>query len=116
MTSTGSHLIGTYPYLAFRPIPGGRDSRAELTLAAEKISLTDWEISGPIPSPSISVTVYFPWCQKRQSSFSLACPTFGREGREASGMGYAHQIPWFLGIWRLSGPQEQHSTEPVQLN
>ena len=30
------------------------------TLAAEKISLTDCAISGPMPSPSISVTVYLP--------------------------------------------------------
>jgi len=27
------------------------------TLAAAKMSLTDWEISGPIPSPSIKLTV-----------------------------------------------------------
>ena len=31
------------------------------TLAAAKMSLTDWDISGPIPSPSMSVTVYFPY-------------------------------------------------------
>ena len=40
VTSTGSHLMGT--------------------LAAAKMSLTAWEISGPIPSPSIRVTAYLP--------------------------------------------------------
>jgi hypothetical protein len=34
------------------------------TLAAAKMSLTDWEISGPIPSPSINVTVYLPYDDK----------------------------------------------------
>lgn len=36
------------------------------TPAAEKMSLTDCEISGPIPSPSIRETVklpYFAWCK-----------------------------------------------------
>ena len=31
------------------------------TLAAAKMSLTDCEISGPMPSPSINVTVYLPY-------------------------------------------------------
>ena len=31
------------------------------TLAAAKISLTDCDISGPIPSPSIKVTVKLPY-------------------------------------------------------
>lgn len=41
VTSTGSHSIGTF--------------------AAVKMSLTDFEISGPIPSPSINVTTKFPY-------------------------------------------------------
>lgn len=40
VTSTDSHSMGVF--------------------AAAKMSFTDCEISGPIPSPSISVTVYFP--------------------------------------------------------
>lgn len=32
-----------------------------LTLAALKMSFTDCEISGPMPSPSIKVTVNFPY-------------------------------------------------------
>lgn len=47
--------------LASRPlIPRELSSRVDVTFAAEKMSLTDWEISGPIPSPSMMVTVYFP--------------------------------------------------------
>ncbi len=59
VTSTGSHLMGTwYQGQCFLKVAG----RAWLlpTLAAEKISLTDCAISGPMPSPSINVTVYFP--------------------------------------------------------
>ena len=41
VTSTGSHLIGTF--------------------AAAKMSLTACEISGPMPSPSIKVTAKFPY-------------------------------------------------------
>lgn len=49
VTSTGSHLMGT--------------------LAAVKMSLTAWEISGPIPSPSIKVTAYLPYANQLQSFY-----------------------------------------------
>lgn len=53
VTSTGSHLTGAFDPLVDARIIGFHGS----TLAAAKISLTDWEISGPIPSPSIKLTV-----------------------------------------------------------
>lgn len=73
VTSTGSHLMGTYFQFSsvfdVRVILGFLGSF--FTFAAEKISLTDWDISGPIPSPSISVTVYLPYENKKVSHYSL---------------------------------------------
>lgn len=59
VTSTGSHLIGAYLDLSLLYL---RRSGAlpSVTFAAAKMSLTDCAISGPMPSPSINVTVYFP--------------------------------------------------------
>lgn len=72
VTSTGSHLTGacipSSASLFLRTLP----AQNPLTFAAEKMSLTDWEISGPIPSPSMMVTVYFPCIQSVSVSFSLA--------------------------------------------
>ena len=55
VTSTGSHLIGVYKAMSvsFR----GEINSANHTLAALKMSFTDWAISGPMPSPSIRLTV-----------------------------------------------------------
>ena len=53
---------GLYSHLARCPSFVG--ACWDVTFAAEKMSLTDWEISGPIPSPSIKVTVYFPYRQQ----------------------------------------------------
>ena len=53
---------GLYSHLARCPSFVG--ACWDVTFAAEKMSLTDWEISGPIPSPSIKVTVYFPYWQQ----------------------------------------------------
>lgn len=75
MTSTGSHLMGAYYPLSHNSslfccqIP--RRLGAGFTFAAEKMSLTDWAISGPIPSPSIMVTVYFPYRNKSVRLFIL---------------------------------------------
>lgn len=52
VTSTGSHLIGAY----IISVPVLLRYGFVRTFAASKISLTDWEISGPIPSPSIKLT------------------------------------------------------------
>ena len=39
----------------------GDNNALEHTFAAAKMSFTDWDISGPMPSPSIKVTVYLPY-------------------------------------------------------
>ena len=55
VTSTGSHLIGAY-YAELAAVFVVIGELAVRTPDAAKMSLTDWEISGPIPSPSIRET------------------------------------------------------------
>jgi hypothetical protein len=58
VTSTGSHFTGAFNGCQIAYTPMGLLVN---TLAAAKISFTDCEISGPIPSPSIKLTVYRPF-------------------------------------------------------
>ena len=55
VTSTGSHLIGAYYVSSVFTFVATRGLVLR-TPDAAKMSLTDWEISGPIPSPSIKET------------------------------------------------------------
>lgn len=63
--------MGTYIVLARHALETGRFFFF-VTFAAAKISFTDLEISGPMPSPSIRVTVYFP-CSEIVVSASSVC-------------------------------------------
>jgi hypothetical protein len=61
VTSQGSQVIGVYDMSDARRRSSWFSEACLLTLAAAKMSLTAWEISGPIPSPSIRLTGYLPF-------------------------------------------------------
>ena len=53
-----------------------------LTFAAANMSFTDWDISGPMPSPSIRVTMYLPYrsCHISDRSLQQVEATLGSTG------------------------------------
>jgi len=58
--------------------------RRLITSAAAKISLTDLETSGPIPSPSMRLTVYFPYQETVGLAHTLPVDPVGTGGATAS--------------------------------
>ena len=60
----GCHVHGLPLYRSLHLVShrgGGLVVVEKQTLAAAKMSLTDCDISGPMPSPSMRVTVNLPW-------------------------------------------------------
>ena len=62
VTSAGSHETGALENISLATQAArAQDWPRHLTLAASKMSLTAWDISGPMPSPSIRLTGYRPF-------------------------------------------------------